>query len=45
VYAVYARRFKWTPQEVDAMPLDVEQWMLPLMAIMDEVEEEKRERS
>jgi hypothetical protein len=43
MYAVYARRFNWTPEQVDAMPLEVEQWMLPLMGLFDEVEAEKRD--
>jgi hypothetical protein len=30
---------------VDAMPLAVENWLLPMMAIIDEVEEEKRNAS
>jgi hypothetical protein len=40
---VYARRFNWTPQQVDEIPLSIESWLLPIMAIIDEVEEEKRE--
>lgn len=44
-YAVYARRFHWTPAQVDAIPLDLEAWLLPMMAIIDEVEEEKRNAS
>jgi hypothetical protein len=44
-YAVYARRFGWTPKQVDEIPLDIESWLLPVMAIIDEVEEEKRNAS
>lgn len=42
-YAIYAKRFGWTPQQVDAMPLEVEQWMLPILSVIDEVEEKRRE--
>jgi hypothetical protein len=29
-YVVYARRFGWTPEQVDKLPLHLEPWFLPI---------------
>jgi hypothetical protein len=29
-YVVYARAFGWTPNQVDALPLSIEPWVLPI---------------
>lgn len=42
-YALYARKYNWTPQQVDEIPLDIEPWMLPVGALLDEIAEEKRD--
>ena len=36
VYASYARRFGWTPQTVDQLPLVVEPWLLPIADALDD---------
>lgn len=30
MYVIYARRFGWTPAEVDSLPISVEPWILPI---------------
>jgi hypothetical protein len=42
MYAVYAVKFGWTPQQVDEIPYEVESWLLPVVGLIDEVAEEKR---
>lgn len=30
MYVIYARRFGWTPAQVDELPISVESWILPI---------------
>jgi hypothetical protein len=40
-YAAYARHFHWTPQQVDALPLTADRYLLPIRDIFRELESEK----
>lgn len=39
-YLLYADAFGWTPADVDALPVSVEPWLLPLHALVQEVRSE-----
>jgi hypothetical protein len=43
-YVAFARRFGWTPEQVDKIPLRVEGWIWPMMSALDEWEEKEQER-
>lgn len=34
-YVIYARKFGWTPEQVDAMPASVERWFFPIDAAIE----------
>lgn len=43
-YVAFARRFNWTPEQVDALPLKVEGWIWPIMSALDDLEEKRAEQ-
>jgi hypothetical protein len=44
-YAAYARRFNWTPEQVDKIPLKLKGWYFPIVAAMDDQETKDQERA
>jgi hypothetical protein len=42
-YAEFARRFGWTPDQVDSIPLVLEPWLLFIDDAMNEAENNHRE--
>lgn len=35
-YAVYAERWHWTPEQVDSLTLEQDDWLLPIAQAMDQ---------
>ena len=47
-YAVYAERWHWTPQQVDDLTIEQDDWLMPIAMAMDAEQEyraEKKRRS
>jgi len=44
-YAAYARRFGWTPAQVDELPLVTEPWLFPIVSAMDEADARRQEQA
>lgn len=42
-YATYAQKLKWTPQQVDQLTIEQDDWIMPILDAIDE-ERDYRER-
>lgn len=42
-YATYAKKLGWTPQEVDQLTIEQDDWIMPILGAIDE-EQAYRER-
>jgi hypothetical protein len=42
-YALYAERFGWTPEQVDQLTVEQDDWLMPIAAALDS-ERERREK-
>lgn len=42
-YATYAQKLKWTPQQVDQLTIEQDDWIIPILDAIDE-ERDYRER-
>lgn len=42
-YVVYAERWGWTPEQVDSLTIEQEDWLIPIAQAMD-AEQDKREK-
>lgn len=41
---VYAERWGWTPQQVDDLPLETSDWLLPIAELFDKEQEYRMEK-
>lgn len=44
-YALYAERFGWTPQQVDQLTLEQEDWLMPIVNAFDDERERQRRKA
>jgi len=44
-YAIYAERFHWTPQQVDQLTLEQEDWLMPIISAFDAENERQRKKA
>jgi hypothetical protein len=44
-YAIYAERWHWTPQQVDNLTLEQDDWLLPIAEAMDKEQEYRQEKA
>lgn len=42
-YALYAERFGWTPEQVDQLTIEQDDWLMPIAAALDN-ERDRREK-
>lgn len=42
-YVIYAERWHWTPEQVDSLTLEQDDWLIPIAQAMDD-EREYREK-
>lgn len=42
-YALYADRFGWTPEQVDRLTVEQDDWLMPIASALDN-ERERREK-
>ena len=42
-YAIYAERFGWTPEQVDRLTVEQDDWLVPIAIAMDK-ERERQEK-
>ena len=43
-YTIYAERWHWTPEQVDNLTLEQDDWLLPIAEAMDKEQEYRREK-
>lgn len=43
-YALYAERWHWTPEQVDNLTLEQDDWLLPIADAMDREREYREEK-
>lgn len=44
-YTIYAERWHWTPQQVDNLTLDQDDWLLPIAEALDKEQEYRQEKA
>ena len=44
-YAWYARRFGWTPEQVEALPLSTADWLFPITGAIDAAEAKAQQQA